>query len=144
MNRTPPHGPTSCVCIRSDYVARVRDGGLTREEQRRIGFPWSPQLVERTTPLGGRTMDASRAALQDGFAANLAGGTHHAFRDRGEGYCILNDVAVAATTMHETVMSGRWSSSTRRAPGQRHGGYLYDDPRVFTCLIARRRQLPVP
>jgi len=85
-----------------DYVARVRDGALSREEQRRIGFPWSPQMVERSRRSVGGTIDAARAALRDGVSANLAGGTHHAFRDRGEGYCVFNDVAVAATTLLDT------------------------------------------
>ena len=60
------------------------------------GFPWSPELVERSRRSVGGTLGAARAALEDGTAANLAGGTHHAFADRGEGFCVFNDVAVAA------------------------------------------------
>lgn len=78
-----------------DYVERVRDGLLTRQEQKRIGFPWSPQMVERSRRSTGATIAAAHAALEDGVAANLAGGTHHAFADAGEGYCVFNDVAVA-------------------------------------------------
>lgn len=77
------------------YVARVTQGALSREEVRRIGFPWSPGLVERSRRSVGGTLAATRAALQDGVAANMAGGTHHAFPDRGEGFCVFNDVAVA-------------------------------------------------
>lgn len=81
------------------YVGRVVSGALTRDEVRRIGFPWSPGLVERSRRSVGGTMAAARAALVDGVAANLAGGTHHAFADRGEGFCVFNDVAVAARAL---------------------------------------------
>lgn len=81
------------------YLARVVAGTLARDEIRRIGFPWSPALVERSRRSVGGTLAASRAALEDGVAANLAGGTHHAFSDRGEGFCVFNDVAVAARAL---------------------------------------------
>jgi acetoin utilization deacetylase AcuC-like enzyme len=81
------------------YVRRVTRGALTRDEVRRIGFPWSPGLVERSRRSVGGTLAAAHAALDDGVAANLAGGTHHAFRDRGEGFCVFNDVAVAARVL---------------------------------------------
>jgi acetoin utilization deacetylase AcuC-like enzyme len=81
------------------YVRRVAAGALTAQEVRRIGFPWSPALVERSRRSVGGTTAAARAALEDGVAANLAGGTHHAFADRGEGFCVFNDVAVAARAM---------------------------------------------
>jgi acetoin utilization deacetylase AcuC-like enzyme len=85
-----------------DYVRAVFDGTLTREMQRRIGFPWSPEMVERSRRSVGATLAASRVALDGGWiAANLAGGTHHAFRDRGEGYCVFNDIAVAALALLE-------------------------------------------
>jgi len=77
------------------YLDAVADGTLPREIQRRIGFPWSPGMVERARRSVGATIAAARAALDDGIAANLAGGTHHAFADRGEGFCVFNDVAVA-------------------------------------------------
>src|SRR4051794_3150602 len=80
----------------ASYLERVTSGRLSPEEQRRIGFPWSLQMVERSRRSSGATLAAARAALADGIAVNLAGGTHHAFRDRGEGYCVFNDAAVAA------------------------------------------------
>ncbi len=84
------------------YVERVAAGRLTALEIRRIGFPWSPQLVERSRRSVGASIAAARAALTGGVAVNLAGGTHHAFPDSGQGYCVFNDVAVAARTMqHE-------------------------------------------
>jgi acetoin utilization deacetylase AcuC-like enzyme len=81
------------------YVRRVERGELTRDEVRRIGFPWTPQLVERSKRSVGGTIAAAFSALEDGAAANLAGGTHHAFADRGEGFCVFNDVAVAARAL---------------------------------------------
>jgi len=82
-----------------DYVAKVINGKLTEKETRRIGFPWSPQLVERSRHSVGGTIAACRAALEDGTSANLGGGTHHAYPDHGEGYCVFNDVAIAARAL---------------------------------------------
>lgn len=81
------------------YLQRVVAGGLSRQEVLRMGFPWSPELVERSRRSSGATLAACRSALEDGFSANLAGGTHHAFRDRGEGYCVLNDTVIAARAL---------------------------------------------
>jgi acetoin utilization deacetylase AcuC-like enzyme len=81
------------------YVDAVANGTLPRDAQRRIGFPWSPQMVERSRRSVGATIAASRAAREDGVAANLAGGTHHGFADRGEDFCVFNDVAVAARVL---------------------------------------------
>jgi acetoin utilization deacetylase AcuC-like enzyme len=78
------------------YLRAVVDGGLSRDEVRRIGFPWSRELVERSRRSVGGTLAAVRSALREGFAVNLAGGTHHAFPEHGEGFCVFNDVAVAA------------------------------------------------
>ncbi|MBI1281749.1 MAG: histone deacetylase [Anaerolineaceae bacterium] len=83
----------------ADYLEKVKTGTLTAKEIRRIGFPWTPEMVERSRRSSGATIAACRSALTDGFAANLAGGTHHAFRDHGEGYCVFNDSAIAARAM---------------------------------------------
>ncbi len=82
-----------------DYYSNVLNGGLSVRELRRIGFPWSPALVNRSFHTVGGTIDACRAAMEDGIAVNLAGGTHHAYPDHGEGYCVFNDVAIAARVM---------------------------------------------
>lgn len=82
-----------------DWVDRVLAGQLTDDELRRIGFPWSLQMAERSRRSTGATIAAARFAVQDGVAANLAGGTHHAFPDRGAGYCVFNDVAVAVRVL---------------------------------------------
>jgi acetoin utilization deacetylase AcuC-like enzyme len=82
-----------------DYLRRVAAGQLSEPEIRRIGFPWSTGMVERSRRSSGATIAACRAALAEGVAVNLAGGTHHAFRDAGEGYCVFNDSAIAARAM---------------------------------------------
>lgn len=81
------------------YVARVVEGRLDPAEVRRIGFPWSEAMVERSRRSAGATLAACRGALEDGLGINLAGGTHHAFADRGEGFCVFNDAAVSARGM---------------------------------------------
>jgi acetoin utilization deacetylase AcuC-like enzyme len=81
------------------YITGIVQGTLTDDEQRRIGFPWSPHLVERSFRAVGGTCEAADAALRDGIAINLAGGTHHAFPDHGEGFCVFNDVGVAVRSL---------------------------------------------
>ena len=83
------------------YVDAVAAGTVAPDIQRRIGFPWSPQMVERSRRSVGATIAAARAARDEGVAANLAGGTHHAFADRGEGFCVFNDVAVAVRVLQQ-------------------------------------------
>ena len=78
-----------------DYVSRLCSGDLTTKEIRRLGLPWSESLVRRSFYATGGTIAAARAALAAGYSSNLAGGTHHSFTDRGEGFCVLNDVAIA-------------------------------------------------
>ena len=82
-----------------DYIDRLTSGALTDAELRLLGFPWSPALVERSYRAVGGTLGAARCALEDGVAMNLAGGTHHAFPDRGEGFCVFNDVAIAVRAL---------------------------------------------
>ena len=78
-----------------DYVSRLCNGALTKTEIRRLGLPWSNSLVQRSFYAVGGTIAAARFAIANGTGSNLAGGTHHAFADRGEGFCVLNDVAIA-------------------------------------------------
>jgi len=82
-----------------DYLDRMLGGLMSDREMRRIGFPWSAALMDRARRSVGGTIAACRAALGEGSAANLGGGTHHAYPDHGEGYCVFNDVAVAARIM---------------------------------------------
>ena len=81
------------------YLGRVASGALSAAEQKAIGFPWSERMVERSRRSSGATLAAAREALTRGWAANLAGGTHHAFRDRGEGFCVFNDAAIASRAL---------------------------------------------
>jgi acetoin utilization deacetylase AcuC-like enzyme len=90
-----------------EYLRKIATGDLTPLEARRIGFPWSEALVERSRRSTGATIDAARAALEDGAAVNLAGGTHHACRDHGEGYCVFNDAAVAARVLQREGRAAR-------------------------------------
>lgn len=78
------------------YVEKLEKGTLHPKEERRIGFPWSKQLIEREALITSGTLQSSLYSLENGAAFNVAGGTHHAYRDRGEGFCIYNDIAVAA------------------------------------------------
>lgn len=97
-----PHAATDDELLRVHdraYVGRVLSGTLSSEEVRRIGFPWSRGLVERSLRSTGAAVDAAAAALEDGVAASLAGGTHHAGTSWGEGFCVFNDTAVAAREM---------------------------------------------
>jgi acetoin utilization deacetylase AcuC-like enzyme len=82
-----------------EYLARVACGALDAAEVRAIGFPWSERMVERSRRSSGATLAAAREALTRGWSANLAGGTHHAHRDRGEGFCVFNDAAITARAM---------------------------------------------
>ena len=82
-----------------DYVRSVAAGTVNPAAMRRIGFPWSPELVERSRRSVGGTIAAATAALEEGTAVTLSGGTHHASHDRGEGYCVFNDVAVATLVL---------------------------------------------
>ena len=90
-----------------DYVGRLCNGQLTDGELRRLGLPWSESLVRRSFYACGGTLAAARAAIENGVASNLAGGTHHAFADRGEGFCVLNDVAIAIRTLRREGLINR-------------------------------------
>lgn len=97
-----PEAATDAEILRAHdaaYLDRVASGTLDAAEQRRIGFPWSAQMVERSRRSAGATLAACRHALVEGCAANLAGGTHHAHRDFGSGFCVFNDAAIAALAM---------------------------------------------
>ena len=129
------HGP--------DYLSRVVSGTLTPKEMRRIGFPWSERMVERSRRASGGTLRACLAALEEGFAANLAGGTHHAFADRGEGYCVFNDSAIAARAVQAAGLVGRVVViDTDVHQGNGTAAILSDDPTVFTFSIHGEKNFP--
>lgn len=130
-------------CHDAAYLERVKSGLLTSKEIRKIGFPWSPYLVERSRRSVGGTLAAARSALADGVSVNLAGGTHHAQAGEGQGYCVLNDTAIAARAMQA---EGR----IRRAlivdcdvhQGNGTAVIFVDDPSVFTFSIHGEKNFP--
>jgi acetoin utilization deacetylase AcuC-like enzyme len=128
---------------RPGYLDRVVSGTLTDKEVRRIGFPWSEAMVERSRRASGGTVGACLAALEDGFAANLAGGTHHAFADRGEGYCVFNDSAIAARAVQAAGLVERVVViDTDVHQGNGTAAILAGDPTVFTFSIHGEKNFP--
>ncbi len=100
MQPAPAAGDDELALVHTpDYIDAVQRGTLSAAQQREIGFPWSPSMAERSRRSVGASIAAARAALAEGVAANMAGGTHHAYADKGSGYCVFNDVAVAARLM---------------------------------------------
>ncbi len=125
------------------YVQAVATGTLPPDLQRRIGFPWSPGMVERSRRSSGATIAAARVALREGVAANLAGGTHHAFVDRGEGYCVFNDVAVAARVLQHTHRCHRLAVVDCDVhQGNGTAAIFRDDPSVFTFSMHGAKNFP--
>jgi acetoin utilization deacetylase AcuC-like enzyme len=127
----------------SAYVEGFLSGKLDERAQRRIGFPWSPGLVRRTLASAYGTLRAARAALDDGIAANLAGGTHHAHADFGSGYCVFNDIAVATRALLD-------DGSARRVlvidvdvhQGDGTATIFAGEPAVFTLSLHGARNFP--
>jgi len=126
-----------------DYLRQLAAGTLDAAAVRKIGVPWSAALWRRSRLAAQGTLEAARAALEDGLAANLAGGTHHAFPDHGEGFCVLNDVAVAIRVLQR---DGR----LRRAlvidldvhQGNGTAAIFADEPDVFTFSMHGERNYP--
>jgi acetoin utilization deacetylase AcuC-like enzyme len=141
-----PEPATDAQILRAhsqEYWDKVRLGTLSDKEQRRIGFPWSPQMVERTRRVSGGTIGACRAALRDGAAVNLAGGTHHAHRDFGSGYCILNDSAIAARAMQDEGLARRvviLDCDVHQGDGT--AAILQGDSSIFTFSIHGAKNFP--
>jgi acetoin utilization deacetylase AcuC-like enzyme len=127
----------------ADYVERLLRGTMPAAEQRTLGFPWSPGLVERSFRASGGTLEAADRALRDGIAMNLAGGTHHAFATHGEGFCVLNDVVIALRAL-------RAEGRVRRAAivdldvhqGNGTHALLAADDESFTFSMHGRRNYP--
>ena len=126
-----------------EYLRRFLSGELTEREMRRTGFPWSPELVIRSRYAAGGTIDACRAALSDGLAVHLAGGTHHAYPDHGEGYCVFNDVAVATRAMQAERQATRvviLDCDVHQGNGT--AVIFADDPAVFTFSVHGAKNFP--
>jgi acetoin utilization deacetylase AcuC-like enzyme len=131
------------------WIDAVAQGTLSASEQREIGFPWSERMAERARRSVGATIAAARAALAgEGVAANLAGGTHHAYAHKGSGYCVFNDVAVAAR-----LMQAEWHRLHRQLlrvividldvhQGNGTAAIFRDDPTVFTLSLHGAKNFP--
>ena len=127
-----------------DYLDKLARGTLDAAEVRRLGVPWSPALFRRSRLAAQGTLDAARAAQVDGLAGNLAGGTHHAFPSHGEGFCVLNDVAVAIRVLQR-------DGDIRRAlvidldvhQGNGTAAIFAGDPDVFTFSMHGERNYPL-
>ena len=132
------------------WITAVAEGTLSAAQQREIGFPWSPRMVERSRRSVGATIAAARTALlgDEGVAANLAGGTHHAYAHKGSGYCVFNDVAVAAR-----LMQAEWHRAHRALlrvmvidldvhQGNGTASIFQDDPTVFTLSLHGAKNFP--
>lgn len=130
------------------YVQAVVKGELSASEQREIGFPWSEGMVERARRSVGATVSAARLAMQQGIAANLAGGTHHAYADKGSGFCVFNDVAVAARLLQtEAARSGKQALQVAVIDLDVHQGngtarIFRQDPSVFTLSMHGAKNFP--
>lgn len=127
----------------ADYLHRIRTGALDAAEAVKLGLPAGEALLTRSRLEVAGTLAATRAALTDGIACNLAGGTHHAFADRGLGYCVLNDVAIAIREHHSTQPSTRIAViDTDAHQGNGTHGIFAGDDRVFTYSIHVGKNYP--
>jgi acetoin utilization deacetylase AcuC-like enzyme len=127
----------------SDYLLKLAHGTLDNTEVYKLGLPWQPRLLHRSSLETAATIAACHHALDHGMAANLAGGTHHAFPDRGLGYCVLNDVAVAVRDLHETRPALRvFVADTDAHQGNGTHAIFRGDDRVFTYSIHGERNYP--
>jgi len=126
-----------------EYVNRVLKGELSPKETRRIGFPWSEAIVERSLRSVGATLEASKVALEGGLGINLAGGTHHGFSDRGEGFCVFNDVVIACRQLqkhHPKTKILIIDCDVHQGNGT--AAMTSEDPSIFTFSIHGARNFP--
>jgi acetoin utilization deacetylase AcuC-like enzyme len=131
--------------VHSDrYLDALWTGTLAREEERRLGLPWSPALLRRSRLATQGSINAARFALDDGIAGNLAGGTHHAHPDGGEGFCVINDVAVATRALQR---EGRLRRVLIVDLDVHHGNgnaaYFHGDAEVFTFSMHGAKNFPL-
>ena len=127
----------------ADYVQGFLDGTLDQKTIQRIGFPWSEEMVMRSLGSVGSTLAAVESALEDGISGSLAGGTHHAYREFGSGYCVFNDLAIAARRLLDRGAVERvlvFDVDVHQGDGT--AAIFEDDPRVFTCSIHGAKNFP--
>lgn len=134
--------PIGCVHDPA-YIAGFLSGTLTPQAIRRIGFPWSESLVQRTLCSVGGTLAAASDALQHGYGGVLAGGTHHAFRGEGAGFCVFNDIAIAASwLLREQGLERVAVVDLDVHQGDGTAQIFEADPRVFTLSLHGRKNFP--
>src|SRR5258708_19130294 len=127
-----------------EYVAKLASSALSAAEQRRLGLPWSEALWQRSRLASAGTLMAARAALDGGLAGNLAGGTHHAFADHGEGFCVLNDVAVAIRKLRAECLIGRAAIIDLDVHQANGTAAIFEaDDKVFTFSMHGERNYPL-
>ncbi len=126
------------------YLQNVINGNLSPQDQKEIGFPWSEAMVERSRRSAGATLAAAKAALSDGIAANLAGGTHHAYRAKGSGFCVFNDSAITARTLQREINPKLQVAVIDLDVHQGNGtaAILEGDPSIFTLSIHGQNNFP--
>ena len=128
----------------ADYVARLIKGELTAKEVRKLGLPWSESLVRRSFLACSGTLSAARWALENGIGSNLAGGTHHAFPDRGEGFCVLNDVAIAIRVLQKEGLAKRFLIIDCDVHQGNGTAFIFkDEHEVFTFSIHGAKNYPL-
>ncbi|MEW5743031.1 MAG: histone deacetylase [Myxococcota bacterium] len=126
-----------------EYLDACFSGTWSEGEARRVGFPWSPALLKRSLASAGGTVAAARHALSEGFAANLAGGTHHAARDFGSGYCVFNDLAVATLALlSEGAVERVLIVDLDVHQGDGTASILAGEPRAFTFSMHGEKNFP--
>ena len=128
----------------ASYLIKVLQGSLSPQEQQEIGFPWSAQMVERSRRSAGATLAASKIALKEGIAANLAGGTHHAYRNKGSGFCVFNDSAITARALQKEIHPKLKVAIIDLDVHQGNGtaAILENDPSIFTFSIHGENNFP--
>lgn len=125
------------------YLKALESGTLDAQSERRIGLPWSEALVRRSRLATGGTMRAAEMALEDGMAANLAGGMHHGYPGFGEGFCVLNDVAVAVRALQDRESVGRVLLIDLDVHQGNGNAFIFaDDDSVFTFSVHGARNFP--
>jgi acetoin utilization deacetylase AcuC-like enzyme len=127
-----------------DYISRLQSGELTAKEVRKLGLPWSRSLVRRSLHAISGTINAARHCLTSGIASNLAGGTHHAYPDRGEGFCVLNDVAVAIRVLQRDRLAERFLIVDLDVHQGDGTAFIFrDSPEVFTFSMHGAKNYPL-
>lgn len=127
-----------------DYITRLKNGELTAKEIRKLGLPWSESLVRRSFHAISGTINAARDCLNAGIASNLAGGTHHAYPDRGEGFCVLNDIAVAIRVLQRDNLAKRFLIVDLDVHQGDGTAFVFrDDADVFTFSMHGAKNYPL-